>query len=98
VRLIRYVTVLFTIISFLWWAVQLVTVFVTPPGLHTRGSGFLAFTFASVAFANLLFTLVFFAVPSRAARILLGFMAVCILLSLLIVTANALGGYRFPLY
>ncbi|KAJ1331502.1 DUF2417 domain-containing protein [Microdochium nivale] len=44
--------------------------FVTPPGFHTRGSGFFPFSFASLALANLLFSLVFFAVPSKAVRIL----------------------------
>ncbi|KAI1096243.1 hypothetical protein F5B19DRAFT_488858 [Rostrohypoxylon terebratum] len=70
VRIVRYLTILFTILAFVWWTILLVSTFVTPPGFHTRGSGFFAFSYASLALANLLFTLIFFAIPSKAVRIL----------------------------
>jgi small-conductance mechanosensitive channel len=70
VRIVRYLTVFLALVTFIWWVIQLVSVFVTLPGFHTRGSGFFAFSFASVALANLLFTLVFFAIPSKAVRVL----------------------------
>ncbi|KAI0176264.1 hypothetical protein GGR52DRAFT_540200 [Hypoxylon sp. FL1284] len=70
VRIVRYLTILFTVITFVWWIILLVSTFVTPPGFHTRGSGFFPFSYASLALANLLFTLVFFAIPSKAVRIL----------------------------
>ncbi|KAI1416005.1 hypothetical protein F5Y13DRAFT_141046 [Hypoxylon sp. FL1857] len=70
VRIVRYVTILFTILTFVWWTILLVSTFVTPPGFHTRGSGFFPFSYASLALANLLFTLIFFAIPSKAVRIL----------------------------
>ncbi|KAI1382165.1 hypothetical protein F4677DRAFT_17206 [Hypoxylon crocopeplum] len=70
VRIVRYLTILFTILTFVWWTILLVGNFVTPPGFHTRGSGFFTFSYASLALANLLFTLVFFAIPSKPVRIL----------------------------
>ncbi|OTA64521.1 mitochondrial integral membrane protein [Hypoxylon sp. EC38] len=70
VRIVRYITILFTILTFVWWTILLVSTFVTPPGFHTRGSGFFSFSYASLALANLLFTLIFFAIPSKAVRIL----------------------------
>jgi hypothetical protein len=70
VRAVRYLTIIFTIVTFLWWIILLVSAFVTPPGFHARGSGFFAFSYASLALANLLFTLLFFAIPSKAVRIL----------------------------
>ncbi|KAI4863740.1 hypothetical protein F4820DRAFT_361765 [Hypoxylon rubiginosum] len=70
VRIVRYLTVLFTILTFVWWTILLVSNFVTPPGFHTRGSGFFAFSYASLALVNLLFTLIFFAIPSKPVRVL----------------------------
>ncbi|KAI1105235.1 hypothetical protein F4804DRAFT_304735 [Jackrogersella minutella] len=70
VRIVRYLTILFTILTFVWCTVLLVSTFVTPPGFHTRGSGFFAYSYASLTLANLLFTLIFFAIPSKSVRIL----------------------------
>ncbi|KAI1345121.1 hypothetical protein F5Y15DRAFT_364904 [Xylariaceae sp. FL0016] len=70
VRITRYLTILFTLLTFVWWVILLVSTFVTPPGFHTRGSGFFAFSYTSLALANLLFTLVFFAIPSKGIRVL----------------------------
>ncbi|KAI2467693.1 hypothetical protein F4781DRAFT_400832 [Annulohypoxylon bovei var. microspora] len=70
VRIVRYLTILFTILTFVWWTILLVSTFITPPGFHTRGSGFFSFSYTSLSLANLLFTLVFFAIPSKAVRIL----------------------------
>ncbi|KAI1356499.1 mitochondrial integral membrane protein [Xylaria sp. FL0043] len=69
VRITRYFTIFFTLVGFAWWTILLVSTFVTPPGFYTRGSGFFPFSYASLALANLLFTLLFFAVPSKAVRI-----------------------------
>lgn len=66
----RYATVFFTVITLIWWVILLTSTFVTPPGFHTPGSGFFPFGYATLALANLVFTLVFFAVPSRALRVL----------------------------
>jgi hypothetical protein len=69
VRYTRYLTIFLTLIGFAWWILLLVSTFVTPPGFHTRGSGFFPLSFASLALANLLLTLLFFAVPSKAVRV-----------------------------
>lgn len=69
IRIVRYLTILFTIVAFAWWIILLVSAFITPPGFHIRGSGFFPFSYASLALANLLFTLLFFVVPSKAVRI-----------------------------
>ncbi|ORY60154.1 uncharacterized protein BCR38DRAFT_477004 [Pseudomassariella vexata] len=70
VRIVRWLTILLTLITFFWWVIQLVSMFVTPPGFHTRGSGFFAFSYAFITLSNLLFTLIFFAIPSKVVRIL----------------------------
>lgn len=76
IRALRYLTILLTTITFVWWVVLLVSAFATPPGFNTRGSGFTAFGFASLALSNMLFTLIFFGIPSKAVRILAFIMAV----------------------
>lgn len=76
IRLLRYVTVIFTLLTFFWWVVVLVATFATPPGFHSRGGGFFAYGFSSLALANMLFTLLFFEVPSKSVRILSLVMAV----------------------
>ncbi len=39
-------------------------------GLHLRGSHFFAFSYTSIALATLIVTLLFFAAPSKSARVL----------------------------
>jgi len=70
VRLFRSLTVLFALLTFAWWVLLLVSAFVTPPGLHVRGSPFFAFSYASVSLLTLIVLLLFFAVPSKSATIL----------------------------
>lgn len=76
VRILRYLTVLFAIVTAIWWLILLISTFATPPGFHTRGSGFFAFSFSSLTLSTTLFTLAFFGVPSKAVRILAVIMAV----------------------
>lgn len=76
IRLLRYLTILFTLVTFVWWVIVLVSVFATPPGFHTRGSIFSSYGFSSLALANMLFTLIFFIVPSKSVRVLVGVMSV----------------------
>ena len=76
VRLVRYATVLLTAVTVVWWTLMLVSAFVTPPGLHLRGSTWFAFSYACVAVWTLIVTLLFFTAPSRAARVLSVVMAV----------------------
>lgn len=87
VRAIRYVTIFLTAVAFLWWLLQLISMFVTPPGLHTRGSIFTAFSYASVALTTLIVTLLFFAAPSRSARLLAAISAVLLLVNTIIIAA-----------
>ena len=65
----RYLTILFLIISFLWWVLLLVSIFVSPPGLHTRGSGFFDFAYTCLTIGNLLVVTIFFITPARGLRI-----------------------------
>jgi hypothetical protein len=69
VRLIRYITIFLTVLTFLWWTAQLVSTFVTPPGFHVRGGGFIAFTYASISLMVLIVSLVFFSAPSKSSRL-----------------------------
>ncbi|KAI0482785.1 hypothetical protein GGR56DRAFT_621557 [Xylariaceae sp. FL0804] len=87
VRITRYLTVFFALLTFIWWVIMLVSAFITPPGFHTRASGFFAFAYASLALANLLFTLVFFATPSKAVRILSIVIAAFLLLDMVLLLA-----------
>ncbi len=66
---------------------MLVSSFVTPPGLHTRGSGFFAFSYASLALTSLVVTLTFFAAPSRLARILAATSAGLLLVNTIVIVA-----------
>ncbi|TLS28364.1 hypothetical protein PpBr36_00190 [Pyricularia pennisetigena] len=87
VRLMRWVTVIFTMLSFMWWVLQLVSMFVTPPGLQTRGSVFFAFGYATMSLGLLAVTLLFFAVPSKSVRILSGVLAGLLLADTIIILA-----------
>ncbi|UKZ46597.1 hypothetical protein TrVGV298_000802 [Trichoderma virens] len=70
IRMLRYLTLFFTALTFLWWVILLVSAFATAPGFHTKGSGFFAFGYTSLTLSNMFFTLLFFGVPSKAVRIL----------------------------
>ncbi|KAK6954431.1 hypothetical protein Daesc_004398 [Daldinia eschscholtzii] len=87
IRIIRYLTILFTILTFAWWIILLVSTFVTPPGFHTRGSGFFPFSYASLALSNLLFTLIFFAIPSKPVRVLSIILGVLLLVDTVLLMA-----------
>ncbi|KAI4260421.1 MAG: hypothetical protein LQ352_000283 [Teloschistes flavicans] len=87
VRAVRYVCVLFLIISFLWWVLLLVSVFVSPPAMHTRGSGFFDFSFTTLTVGNLLIGLLFFSTPSKAMEISSLIIAGLLLLDMVIVLA-----------
>ncbi|KAK0656115.1 hypothetical protein B0T16DRAFT_29070 [Cercophora newfieldiana] len=87
VRIVRLATVILTCITFAFWVLLLVSLFITPPGLHTRGSPFFAFGYASIAFITLLVELIFFAVPSSSARLLSVVSAVLLLANTIIILA-----------
>lgn len=87
VRFVRYLTIFLTFITFLWWVLLLIAIFITPPGLSTRGSGFYGFSFATVALTTLIVLLLFFSAPSKAARILAVVMAVFLLADMIMILA-----------
>ncbi|KAJ5921606.1 hypothetical protein N7454_009080 [Penicillium verhagenii] len=69
VRALRAITLLALAISFMWWTFLLVSIFVSPPTMHTRGSGFFAFSYTTLATGYLVLGLLFFAVPSKPITI-----------------------------
>lgn len=87
VRFLRYLTILFLVINFLWWVLLLVSIFVSPPGLHTRGSGFFDFSYTTLTAGNLLVAILFFATPSKAMRISGAIIAVFLLIDFIIIMA-----------
>lgn len=87
VRLVRRITVLLAVITFLCWIVQLASAFVTLPGFHSRGGGFFGFVYVSLALVTLVISLMFFSVPSKSARILSIVMAVLLLAQTIIILA-----------
>ncbi|KAI9802431.1 MAG: hypothetical protein M1825_002815 [Sarcosagium campestre] len=87
VRILRWFSVIFLLITFLWWVLLLVSIFISPPGMHSRGSGFFDFSFTTLTAGNLLLGLLFFAAPSKFERISLGVIAVLLLVDMIIIVA-----------
>ena len=87
VRFLRALTVLFFLITFAWWVLLLVSIFVSPPGMHTHGSGFFDFAYTCLTLGNLLVALVFFANPSSAMRISAAVLATLLLIDVIIIVA-----------
>lgn len=87
VRFVRWVTVALAGVSFVWWVLMIVAVFITPPGLHVRGSPFFSFAYATIAFLTLVISLLFFSTPSKLARVLSIINALALLVHLIIILA-----------
>ncbi|KAK3709255.1 hypothetical protein LTR37_010993 [Vermiconidia calcicola] len=87
VRFARGLTVLFLAISFIWWVLLFVSIFVSPPGLHTRGSGFTDFAFTTLTTGILLLSLLFFSAPSTAMRACLAVISILLLVDLILIVA-----------
>lgn len=68
VRGMRWMSIILLVVSVLWWILLLISTFISPPGMYSRGSGFYEFAYASIAVAILVVTLLFFATPSRAEQ------------------------------
>lgn len=83
----RYLTILFLIITFLWWVILLVSIFISPPGLHTRGSGFFDFAYTCLTLGNLLVVTIFFVVPAKGLRIATMIIAVLLAVDMIIILA-----------
>ncbi|CAK7244860.1 MAG: hypothetical protein STHCBS139747_006422 [Sporothrix thermara] len=84
VRAAHYFTVFLLVLTTVWWILLLVALFVTPPGLETRGSPFNAFSYACVAETLLAVSLLFFAAPSRSVRIITGVVALFLFVNTII--------------
>lgn len=85
VRALRWFELIFLVITFLWWVLLLVSIFVSPPRFNSRGSGFFDFSFTTLTIGNLLVGLIFFAVPSSAMTILSMSIAVLLLIDMIII-------------
>ncbi|GIZ43237.1 hypothetical protein CKM354_000646900 [Cercospora kikuchii] len=87
VRFMRYLTVLFLVLTFLWWVLLLVSIFVSPPGLHTRGSGFFDFSYTTLASGILLNSLLFFSAPSLAMRVTQGILGFVLVVNVILIVS-----------
>ncbi|KAF2682483.1 hypothetical protein K458DRAFT_307099 [Lentithecium fluviatile CBS 122367] len=87
VRFLRYFTVLFLMISCLWWTLLLISIFISPPGMHSRGSGFFDFAYTCLTIGNLLVTVIFFVAPAKVLRVTTGIVAVFLLVDMIIILA-----------
>lgn len=74
-------------INFIWWVLLLVSIFVSPPGLHTRGSGFFDFSYTTLTAGNLLVAILFFANPSRAMQVTMGLITGILTINLILILA-----------
>jgi pimeloyl-ACP methyl ester carboxylesterase len=63
----------------------LVSIFVSPPGLHTRGSGFFDFAYTCLTIGNLLVAAIFFTTPAKALRITTAIITVLLLVDMIVI-------------
>jgi hypothetical protein len=83
----RYLTILFLIVTFLWWILLLVSIFVSPPGMHSRGSGFFDFAYTCLTLGNLLVVTIFFVVPAKGLRITTAIIALFLAVDMILILA-----------
>lgn len=87
VRAIRGLSLLALAASFIWWTFLLMSIFVSPPLMHSRGSGFFAFSYTTLATGYLVLGLLLFAVPSKPMTIWGIILAVVLLVDMIIILA-----------
>ncbi|KAI9660185.1 MAG: hypothetical protein M1829_006521 [Trizodia sp. TS-e1964] len=85
VRALRQLSVLFLVISFIWWVFLLVSIFISPPGMHSRGSGFFDFSFTTLTVGNLLVALLFFSTPSKMEQVFCLVLSVLLLVDMILI-------------
>ncbi|KAL1970464.1 hypothetical protein VTN77DRAFT_4108 [Rasamsonia byssochlamydoides] len=85
VRALRFFSLIFLAISFFWWVFLLVSIFISPPMMHTRGSGFFNFSYTTFTVGNLIISLLFFAVPSKPLTIWGTVLAILLVVDMLII-------------
>lgn len=86
-RALRGFSLLALAVSFIWWTFLLVSIFVSPPLIHPRGSGFFAFSYTTVATGYLVLGLIFFTVPSKPMTIWGSILALFLLVDMCIIVA-----------
>jgi pimeloyl-ACP methyl ester carboxylesterase len=74
-------------ISCLWWTLLLISIFISPPGMHNRGSGFFDFAYTCLTIGNLLVAIIFFITPAQALRITTTIIAGFLLIDMIIILA-----------
>jgi pimeloyl-ACP methyl ester carboxylesterase len=77
------------VLSFIWWAFLLVSIFVSPPMMHTRGSGFFSFAYTTLTVGYLVIVLLFFSVPSKPMTICGAILSVFLLVDMCIILGVA---------
>src|SRR5271156_938051 len=87
VRALRYLEVVFLLITSLWWVLLFVSIFVSPPAMHSRGSGFFDVSYTTLALGNIVVALLFFAVPSTPMGALSLALSVALLVDMIIILA-----------
>ncbi|KAJ5573376.1 uncharacterized protein N7459_007803 [Penicillium hispanicum] len=87
VRALRAFSLFALAISFVWWTFLLVSIFVTPPLMHSRGPGFFAFSYTTLATGYLVLGLLFFAVPSKPVSIWGSLLFTFLLVNMIIILA-----------
>ncbi|KAH8431844.1 uncharacterized protein LDX57_009495 [Aspergillus melleus] len=87
IRALRGLSSLFLAISFVWWTFLLVSIFVSPPMMHTRGSGFFGFSYTTLTVGYLATGLLFFAVPSKPMTIWGFVLAIFLLVDMCLILA-----------
>ena len=87
VRFTYHLIVVFTLVTFVWATLNLISTFVTVPGFQSRGGGYTTFSFNCLTLGNLLVALIFFAGPAQIMRISYGAIAVLLLTDVILVAA-----------
>ena len=87
VRALRYFSVLFLMISCLWWVLLFISIFVSPPYMHSRGSGFFDVSYTTLTVGYIFLTLIFFSVPSKPVEILGLLVSILLLVDMIIIVA-----------
>lgn len=63
------------------------SIFISPPGMHSRGSGFFDFSYSTLTLGLLLIILLFFATPSKAAQVTCLVIGVLLLVDMIIIVS-----------
>lgn len=87
VRALRWFEVLFLMITFLWWVILFVSIFISPPMMHSRGSGFFDVSYTTLTVGNILVALLFFSVPSTPMGVLSMIVSILLIVNMIIILA-----------